>query len=621
MRRIRQRLSTAAAGTGVAALLLAGAMWGTTSPAGAAQASTQNGTFTIGMTNEVDSFNPFNGIEAESYEAWALMYDYMIGWSPKNMNPTPKGGLATSWDTSKDGLTWTFHIRTGVRWSDGVPLTARDIAYTYNRILDGGPESASWGSYLTSVTKITAPDAKTVVLKLDKPNAVLPLLPMPIIPEHIWKNVSESQVKTYANEPVNGKPVVGSGPFELVDGKAGGSSYRFVRNPHYWGGEPNVAEVDMQVYRSEDTLVQALSAGEIDFAEDPTPLQIKSLKSDPNITAQEGDSPGFDEIAFNTGSVDLKTGKPLGNPNPAVLDPKFRFALNFAIDRKQLVAKAYQGAATPATNIIPPAYSGYRWKPPSPDAYAYDPAKARALLDAAGYKVGSDGWRTLPDGSPIGKLRLFARSDSETSQATMEFFHEWLAAVQIDSTIIDQESSKLTNTILAGEYDVFQWGWYVEPDPDSMLSYFTCAQRGDWSDSWYCNSTYDKLYKQQNEATNQAQREATVKKMQGMLYRAAPYLVTVYNKIGEAYRSDRWTGFVPQPDPGGVLLFQYGHANYLNLTPVVTAGGTLSGSSAGDGINSTAVIAIGLSGVVLFVFGGMLGGWAGYRKATIDYRE
>ena len=69
------------------------------------------------MTNEVDSFNPFNGIEAESYEAWALMYDYMISWSDKDMSPQPS--LAESWDTSDDGLTWTFHIRDDVKWSDG----------------------------------------------------------------------------------------------------------------------------------------------------------------------------------------------------------------------------------------------------------------------------------------------------------------------------------------------------------------------------------------------------------------------------------------------------------------------------------------------------------------------
>ena len=194
----------------------------------------------------------------------------------------------------------------------------------------------------------------------------------------------------------------------------------------------------------------------------------------------------------------------------------------------------------------------------------------------------------MPDGSPIGQLNLLARSDSETSQATMEFFHEWLADVQIDSKVTYMESSKLTNVILDGEYDAFQWGWYVEPDPDSMLSYFTCGQLGNWSDSWYCKKPYDKLYTQQNQATDQAKREAIVRKMQQMLYDDAPYLVTVYNQIGEAYRSDRWEGFVPQPDPGGILLFQYGHANYLNLDPVVSADGATAGGSSSE-TGSTAV--------------------------------
>ncbi len=621
MTRIRHHIVRAAAGSAVATLLVGSVVWGSTTSARAgSQSSADNATFTIGMTNEVDSFNPFNGIEAESYEAWALMYDYMIGWSPDDMSPQAEGGLATSWDTSGNGLTWTFHIREGVSWSDGVSLTAKDIAYTYNRILDGGPESASWGSYLTSVTSVTAPDATTVVLQLKKPNAVLPLLPMPIIPEHIWKNVSEDEVKTYSNEPASAsQPVVGSGPFELVEGKAGGSTYRFVRNDNYWGGKPKVAEVDMQVYRSEDTLVQSLKAGDIDFAEGVSALQVKALQGADGITAQEGDSPGFDEIAFNTGSVDLKTGKPLGDPNPAVLDRKFRFALNFAIDRSVLATKAYQGAAIPAGNIIPPAYQEYAWNPPSSDAYAYDPAKARQLLDAAGYRVGSDGFRTMPDGSPIGQLRLYARSDSETSVSTMAFFQEWLKAVQIDSKVTSYESSKLTNIILDGEFDIFQWGWYVEPDPDSILSYFTCGQRGNWSDSWYCNPAYDKLYREQNGATDQSRRADIVKQLQQMLYDDAPYLNTVYNQIGEAYRSDRWEGFVPQPRDGGILLFQYGHANYLNLAPVGTAAGNPEVVNASSDSSSGTVVAVLVAVVVLGVL--VVGGFLVMRRRTADDRE
>ncbi len=591
-------------------------------PVADSSASGTGTTFTVGILNNVDSFNPFLGVEAESYEMWALMYDYMITYSDKDMSPQP--GLATSWDTSDNGLTWTFHIRTGVKWSDGKPLTAADIAYTYNRILQGGTEAASWGSYLASVKTVTAPDAKTVVLTLDKPNAVLPLLPIPIIPQHIWKNVSESQVKTYSNEPPN---VVGSGPFRIIEGKASGSLYRFVRNPHYWGGVPNIDNLVFRVYQDEDTLVQALKKGEVDFAEGISALQEKALQGQPGITAQMGDSPGFDEVAFNTGSVDTKTGKPIGDPNPAMLDPRFRFALTTAIDRSSLATHVYEGGATPAATIIPPAYTSYRWQPP-PGAFAFNQDKAKQLLDAAGYKVGSDGKRTMPDGSPIGTLRLFARSESPTSIQTMKFMQEWLAALGIDSKITTLESGKLTNVILSGDYDMFQWGWYVEPDPDSMLSYFTCAQRGNWSDSWYCNPAYDRLYSQQHAALDQATREAEVKKMQKILYHDAPYLLTDYTQIGEAYRSDRWHGFVPQPNPGGVLLFQYGVRNYIGIQPgpaPSTDGSSnataANGSSAVGNIQSGKVLGIIAGALLLFAAGGALGGWAGYRKATVDYRE
>ncbi|MFT3871988.1 MAG: ABC transporter substrate-binding protein [Nocardioides sp.] len=583
-------------------------------------------TFTVALTNEVDSFNPFLGIEAESFEMWALMYDYMITYSMDDMSPEP--GLAKSWDTSEDGLTWTFHIRDGINWSDGEPLTAQDIAYTYNRILDGGPESATWGSYLKGVTSVTAPDDTTVVLKTAKPNAVLPLLPIPIIPEHIWKDVSEKDVKTYSNEPEDGQPVVGSGPFRLVEGKAGGDSYRFEANPDYWQGTPHIDEVAYRVYKSEDPAIAALKKGEVDFAEAISPIQVKALQGEPGITAINGNSPSFDEIAFNTGSVDVKTGKPIGDPNPAMLDPKFRYALGFAIDRDKLIETVYQGAGEPGTTIIPPAYSQWRWDPPEDVAFSFDLDRAGELLDEAGYKLGSDGLRTQPDGSPIGTLRLAARSDSDmdASLNTMNYFKEWLGELGIQARVDTYESSKLTDVILDGTFDMFQWGWYVEPDPQSMLSYLTCDQRGNWSDSWYCNKKYDKLFDEQSITVDRAKRAEIVKKMQEMLYVDAPYLVTAYSTIGEAVRSDRFACLRPQPDPGGIWLFQYGAYNYINMRPASEASecagdksasqATAAGESGGV---STGVLVGG--GIVLLALLGAGGVAMMRRRSTTDDRE
>ena len=262
--------------------------------------------FHVGMLGEgVDSLNPFLGFQAPSYEMWGLTYDYLTGYTMKDMSPAP--GLASKWTTSSDGKTWTFTVRSGVKFSDGVPLTAADVAYTYNRILHGTVEQSNWLSYLNGVTKVTAPNATTVVLKLKQPVATLPLLPIPIVPEHVWKNVSEKEIKSYPAEPSNGKPVVGSGPFRLVKGTADGSTFKFEANPDYWGGTPHIDEVDFQFYKNDDSAVQALIKGEIDFVDNITALEVKSLKSHAGITAHNGNSPGFDEIAFNTGSVSAAT--------------------------------------------------------------------------------------------------------------------------------------------------------------------------------------------------------------------------------------------------------------------------------------------------------------------------
>jgi peptide/nickel transport system substrate-binding protein len=587
--------------------------------------------FNVAMLGEgVDSLNPFVGIQAPSYEMWGLTYDYLVGYSMTDMSPAPD--LATKWTTSPDGKTWTFTVRSGVKFSDGVPLTAQDVAYTFNRVLHGKTEQASWISYLNGVTKITAPNATTVVMTLKQPSATLPLLPIPIVPEHVWKNVSEADVKTYSAAPSNGHPVVGEGPFRLVEGTANGDTFKFEVNPDYWAGRPHIDEVIFQFYKNDDSAIQALLKGEVDFVENITALEVQHLQGQTGVTAHNGNSPGFEEIAFNTGSVNLKTGKPIGNPNPAMLDPKFRHALGYAVNIPQLVQKVYQGAGLPGTTIIPPAYKRYHWEPPPGEKMTFDLAKAGQLLDAAGYKKGPDGLRTMPDGKPIGTLRLDGRSDSPTALDTMNYFKSWLSQLGIKSQVSAPSSNQLTDIILKGDFDAFAWGWYVEPDPDSMLSYMTCGQRGNWSDSWFCNKQYDKLYNEQHVETDQAKREAEVKQMQQILYEQSPYIVTAYDTIGEAVRSDHFACLVPQPNPGGVWLEQYGVYNYVHMKPAsqagncasATGGGQLKGAVSTTKARSSSSIGMGfiIGGVVLAaaalaVFGMRLM----RRRATVGDRE
>jgi peptide/nickel transport system substrate-binding protein len=224
------------------------------------------------------------------------------------------------------------------------------------------------------------------------------------------------------------------------------------------------------------------------------------------------------------------------------------------------------------------------------------------------------------DGKKL-SLRLFARQESKESQNASEFVKSWLKDIGVEVTVKVMSEDALTEVIGQGRFDMFEWGWVVEPDPDYQLSVMTCGKRSykdgdaiyaDLSDSFYCNPEYDKLYEQQAGETDSAKRAEIVKRMQQMLYEDAPYALTYYYDDLVAYRSDRWTGFVPQPDPDGSILFQYGIHSYLSLRPVTAAspgaqggakgqdGGSASGggSSAaviGGVVGAVAVLAVGLA--------------------------
>jgi peptide/nickel transport system substrate-binding protein len=208
----------------------------------------------------------------------------------------------------------------------------------------------------------------------------------------------------------------------------------------------------------------------------------------------------------------------------------------------------------------------------------------------------------------------------------MNYFEEWLEDIGIDAEVQSMESNKLTNVILDGNYDAFEWGWYVDPDPTSMLSYLTTDQFNSWSDTWYSNPEYDALFEKQQVEMDQDARVEMVHQMQEMVYEDAPYLVTAYDTIGEAYRSDRFACLVPQPNPGGVWLFHSGVYNYLNMRTAADAGdcGGASGATQAtdaaedEGMSTAMLIGIGVV-VVLAVVGGVV--LMTRRRATEADRE
>jgi len=214
-------------------------------------------TLRIGWLEDPDNLNPFIGYSDSSYEIWSLQYDYLFAERPDGTRgpelaserPTIQNG-----GISPDGKVWTVPIRTGVRWQDGEPLTAEDVAFTYNYIIRG--ELWNFTMLTAGIDRVEVVDPATVRIVCAKPKADMLAAgsAIPIMPRHIWERVKPGAAQTsFVSRP----PIVGSGPFQVVKFKKGGF-VRMVRNPAYWGKEPVVDEIIFQTYTNADTMTQDL---------------------------------------------------------------------------------------------------------------------------------------------------------------------------------------------------------------------------------------------------------------------------------------------------------------------------------------------------------------------------
>jgi peptide/nickel transport system substrate-binding protein len=565
----------------VAALAcIVGLLLFSTAPSNADDPPPPKTTFTVGVVQDVDSLNPFIGVTVAAYEMFQMVYPTLTEWDAKNFAVVP--GLAESWKESPDKTFWTYKMRSGLKWSDGVPLTAKDAAYTFNRIINGTFEKTNYGNYVSNITKAEAPDDTTLILRVDKPTPIMETLVVYILPEHVYSKIDETAIQSYSNEPQGGKPIVGAGPF-LVAERQVGQFTRLVANPNFYRGKPAVDEIVFKNYANPDALGQALKKGEIDYANDLQPNVYDSLADAPNIERKSQIYPGFNELAFNNGAA-LVDGKPIGDGNPLLKDKRLREAIGWSLDRKTLTDKVLGGHGKPGVTIIPPMYASLHLTPAN--EATYDPEKAKQLLDAAGYRMGPDGVRRAENGARL-DFRLFGRSDNPFSKKAVEYIKRYLADVGITANVTLISEDALTEKIGQGEYDMFEWGWVVEPDPNYQLSTMTCDSRSyeengsvlaGLSDSFYCNPEYDKLFEAQGSETDPAKRTEIVKQMQQILYEDWPYALTYYYDNLVGYRTDKFEGFIPQPDPDGSYLFQYGTWTYESLKPIA-AGGQSSGPS------------------------------------------
>jgi peptide/nickel transport system substrate-binding protein len=583
----------------------------TPSPTGSVVAPSKD-TFIFADTSEPSSLNPIKGYLGTDYTIWAIEYNLPIEFG-LNFESDMKNSITTSVDTSSDNMSFTYHIRPNMKWSDGQPYTANDVAWTLNWYKEN--QTSNYASDLTLMTKAEAINDTTFVIHTSKPTTVYsgdtPFMYEYILPEHIW-----SKFKTYDEaKQFTDVPAVGSGPFVVTQYKQG-QYVKLEANKYFWGKSiglaPHVNTIIYQIFNDENQEAAALQNGEIDYAYFDSANVLNALKGKPNVAINGGQIPLFDELGFNTGSnIETNTAggfTPHGDPIHAVTDPAFRRAMRHAVDSSVIAEKVFGGYATPADSPVQPTATTGNWDPPA-DQSNFSIAVAKQQLAAAGYKdTDGDGIVNDPKTGENVVLRYYVQTGDKNTTNTAPFVSNWFKQAGVGTKVIAVSSTKLGNIINDGTYDMFHWGWYPNPDPSTILGVFRCNERppggGKYGndDPYFCNTEYDKLYEQQLTVTSATQRADIVHHMQEIFWNNMPYLMLTYDDLLAAYRTDRFTDYLKQPEGTGDLLATWGFRSFVNLRPV---SGT-SGEATTQGTSGTVWIAIAVGvivviGIILFV--------------------
>ncbi|MBU0512689.1 MAG: ABC transporter substrate-binding protein [Chloroflexi bacterium] len=497
----------------------------------------------VGTTYIWDTANPAFGWYG--YTIRYMIYDTLVEeMGISDFQP----GLAESWTVSDDGLVWTFKIREGVKFHDGTPCDANAVAWSLNWTLENDIETFAF--YLYNFDEIVALDDTTLQVSLSDPvgNMEYLLMYVWILPESVWGEMTFEEMMEFEDLAAT----VGSGPYILKEWSEG--EYMILEaNMDYWRTTPAIDQIIYHEYATEDAMVQALLAGEIDVVDVVPSTAIQTLQDAENIEVPIMGSTIIDELIINSHEN--------GTQPASIWDPAVRLAMAYTIDKQQIVNVAYLGYADTLGPIIPASMGD--WHNSDIQDIPFDVAEGNRVLDEAGYvDSDGDGIREYSDGSPL-EYRFYGTDDATVARI-MEIISDGLAQVGISapSTLMDEDS--LIALYPAFDFDLVYWGWGLDPDPDFAMLIFTCDQRdeGGWSDCGYCDEEFEQMYVEQGITVDHETRRQLIWEMQEKLFNDRPYIVLTNAKSIQAYRSDLFTGFGLE---AGDILWK---AALLQATPV-----------------------------------------------------
>lgn len=441
---------------------------------------------------------------------------------------TQNGGI------SKNGLTITYHLRKGVKWHDGAPFDARDPIFTWRAIMNPSNNIITRSGY-DDIAAMTAPDPYTLIVRLKK--AYAPAVatffapsqaPYSILPAHLLAQLENINRTDFARKPI------GTGPF-MVSSYQPGVELDFVANPNYWRGAPKLKEVRWLNVPDANTAVVMMKSGEADIFPRPPEAVLPELAATQGVHIVRKLWNQFEYIGYYSA-------------RPPFDDRRVRLAFSNAIDRGRLIADVLHGNGQPANGDQP----RYSWAfDPSAHAPAYDPAAAAALLDAAGWQVGSDGYRGK-NGKRMSVEFVYSIADHNGSRIAPILQSAW-RKLGIDVSIrafpnslyyATKQSGGIVNS---GKFDIALQGWIGGVDPDNSAMW-ACSARppNGYNTSLMCDPRVDAQLAITLTDYDLAKRRAAYQQIQRLLDEICNVDFLYWVNRNDAVR-DGIAGFNPAP--------------------------------------------------------------------------